>query len=164
VAGRRVPDRRTLEAIRPCHLHPWGYYAGPAGDRDHDGRPDTVDPYPDDASNNSAWWAGGRFDINSQPVEFAGQYHLASAGDMDEDGIPDCSIGSIARILAHEFGHYLMLSMKNDNNEMHDNGSGKYPAGTAALMRGAETGKRQGRWIRKEDWRKANKTAKDRMQ
>ena len=59
------------------------------GDRDHDGIPDNIDPYPDDFSNNTAWWAGGSAPFEGHLSTFAGACLSATSGDRDGDGIPD---------------------------------------------------------------------------
>ena len=70
----------------------------------------------------------------------------------------------MARIIAHEFGHYLEISSREAGlvtpTGGHDNGI--HPSGTAPLMRSGHIGT-AGRWIRHEDWDKANRTAKDRL-
>ncbi len=70
---------------------PWqpGYYPGSCVDSDGDGIPDSLDPYPSDATNNTAWWGGGTFNIDGAPQVFAAQWHRADAGDLDGDGMPD---------------------------------------------------------------------------
>ena len=68
---------------------------------------------------------------------------------------------SMKRTLAHEFGHYLDISTRVFDYERHDNGP--YPNGTIGLMRSGGPGN-PGRWMRHEDWQKANNTAKERMQ
>ncbi|EDY15975.1 hypothetical protein CfE428DRAFT_6494 [Chthoniobacter flavus Ellin428] len=66
-----------------------GTYNGSGTDSDGDGIPDVLDPYPNDASNNTAWWQGGNFMVDGNLTTFAGQYHRADSGDADTDGIPD---------------------------------------------------------------------------
>lgn len=66
-----------------------GYFGGVFSDSDGDGVPDTLDPYPGDATNNSSWFGGGTFLIDGSAVTLAGQYHRANVGDSDVDGIPD---------------------------------------------------------------------------
>ena len=48
--------------------------------------------------------------------------------------------------------------MKNSDFDYHD--GGPYPNGTIALMKAGDPG----RWMRHEDWRKANEQAKAKMQ
>lgn len=70
-----------------------GYYVN--FDADSDGIPDTIDPYPNDASNNSIWWAseqGGVPMLNGLLYQtIAGRYYAFNglSGDSDADGIPD---------------------------------------------------------------------------
>jgi hypothetical protein len=77
----------------------------------------------------------------------------------------------MARIIAHEFGHYLEISTRQAGlvtpTGGHDNG--RFPTGTAPLMREGNkpplgNGGPAGRWIRHEDWKVANETAKRNLQ
>ena len=79
---------------------------------------------------------------------------LPTSTTEDQFGV----IYSMKRSLAHEFGHYLGLSLKNSDFDYHD--GGPYPNGTIALMKAGDPG----RWMRHEDWRKANEQAKAKMQ
>lgn len=65
------------------------YHASDVGDRDGDGMPDDLDPYPDHSGNNTYWWGGGDFTVNDRPVSFQAQYYAGSGNDSDSDGIPD---------------------------------------------------------------------------
>jgi len=67
----------------------------------------------------------------------------------------------MARVIAHEFGHYLEISTREAGFRTPTGGhdQGKYPSGTAPLMLAGNEGK-PGRWIRHEDWKFANQTAK----
>ena len=68
-----------------------GRYPGLAVDRDGDGIPDSLDPYPDEISNGNTYfyWAGGTFVIEDTTVTFQAGYYLGSFSDLDGDGIPD---------------------------------------------------------------------------
>ena len=69
----------------------WGAPAG-ASDRDHDTIPDLIDPYASDPWNNTyAYWEGGNWKINGEPIPFAARsYGGFPSPDTDGDGIPDC--------------------------------------------------------------------------
>ena len=60
-----------------------------AGDADSDGIPDDLDPWPNDPTNNSYWWAGGWFTISNTSTYFPPQYMAGWGQDSDGDGIPD---------------------------------------------------------------------------
>jgi hypothetical protein len=67
-------------------------------------------------------------------------------------------------IAAHEIGHALGLSTKNNagDNENHD--EGPYPEGTISLMQAGRDAQgnirpHPGRWLRQEDWKLANTKA-----
>ena len=65
---------------------------GTAGDEsDGDSIPDVFDPYPSDSTNNSYFWTGGTFSINSVSETLAGRWIRADTAqvDGDGDGIPD---------------------------------------------------------------------------
>ncbi len=71
---------------------------------------------------------------------------------------------SLARVLAHEFGHWLNLSTRIKEENDHDNDP--HPTGTVPLMRNGGDGNGNfqplGRWIRHEDWRRAKERAIER--
>jgi hypothetical protein len=73
----------------PTHFNACTYAGLPSPDSDGDGIPDSLDPYPGDFANNTAWWQGGTFLWNDTMQSFAGCWHAANAGDADLDGIPD---------------------------------------------------------------------------
>ncbi len=61
-------------------------------DRDEDGLPDWLDPYPDDPDNNTAWWWGQTWvDGAEQEIigTFAADTDTTAWSDRDEDGLPD---------------------------------------------------------------------------
>ncbi len=61
-----------------------------AGDRDGDGIPNALDPYPSDYWNNSYyWWDGGDYFINGLSTHFDEGWHGGILADSDGDGIPD---------------------------------------------------------------------------
>jgi len=64
------------------------------------------------------------------------------------------------RVLGHEFGHFMGISTRNIDGEKHDDDR-YHPPGAAALMRSGAVGK-PGRWIRDEDWKRANERALER--
>ncbi len=74
------------------------------------------------------------------------------------------ALGRMYRAMAHEFGHFMKMSKRGDDDfggdgSFHDDDPS--PRGIAALMRGGEKGN-PGRWIRHEDWEVASKRAKAR--
>ncbi|HEY3898259.1 MAG TPA: hypothetical protein VGM54_06585 [Chthoniobacter sp.] len=72
-----------------------GWYPGSGADSDGDGIPDSVDPYPNDPTNNVSgsatqfYWGGGAFFINNATVVFPAQWYSGTFADSDGDGIPD---------------------------------------------------------------------------
>jgi hypothetical protein len=59
------------------------------GDADEDGLPDDLDPYPQDATNHSFYWAGGTFTVNGIKHTFRAGNYAGTGADADENGIPD---------------------------------------------------------------------------
>lgn len=72
------------ERVFASGSHPGGW-----ADADGDLIPDSLDPCPADAANNSAWWSGGHWVVNGVAQAFAACWHRANAGDADQDGIPE---------------------------------------------------------------------------
>jgi len=62
-------------------------------------------------------------------------------------------------VAAHEMGHQLELSTRNDDGRNHD--FGPVPSGSHALMHKSVWD--YSRWIRRRDWKQANDTAADRI-
>ena len=67
--------------------------------------------------------------------------------------------GSMKRVAAHEFGHFLMMSTRR--NDSHD--LGPFPKGTKGLMLSGQllSPTTKGQWTRHEDWKAANERAKE---
>ncbi|MBL9178696.1 MAG: hypothetical protein JNM65_11585, partial [Verrucomicrobiaceae bacterium] len=66
---------------------------GTWSDGDEDGLPDWLDPYPEDADNNTAWWWGNAW-MDGGMQDIAGTYAANESAainweDGDEDGLPD---------------------------------------------------------------------------
>lgn len=67
-----------------------GQYLRPdCPDNDGDGIPDDVDPYPNDAANNSFYWPGGNVEFNSNTYTVRAQWWAGSAADGNSNGVPD---------------------------------------------------------------------------
>jgi hypothetical protein len=67
------------------------------------------------------------------------------------------------RVIAHEIAHRLRLSTRNDldlgsEGDFHD--PGPFPSGTTGLIRSGQRGG-LGKWLRHEDWHKANDTMQE---
>jgi hypothetical protein len=80
------------------------------------------------------------------------------AGQQETEDAEGASY-DMARVIAHEFGHYLDLSTRrNATRENHDDWV--VPKTTAALMRNGRRGP-PGKWMRHEDWHRANDRVKE---
>ena len=80
--------------------------------------------------------------------------------EADQYNKPEDNLGATSqmkRVIAHEMGHFLHLSTRSDDTvtdgEGHD--PGKFPVETIGLMRAGQKGG-EGKWLRHEDWQRAN--------
>ncbi len=64
-------------------------YTGDFNDSDGDGLLNFADPYPNDTSNNSFYFAGGEITLNNIFVRFAPGWYAGSASDGNFNGVPD---------------------------------------------------------------------------
>ncbi len=82
---------------QPCTLDPMYFYGfdpsdpnDDAGDRDGDGIPNALDPYPNDGWNNMMYWfEGGDWFINGISTHFDAGWRSGFKVDSDGDGLPD---------------------------------------------------------------------------
>jgi hypothetical protein len=91
-----------------------------------------------------------------------------STDPFSELQLPEDELGAtrqLPRVVCHEFGHWLKLSTRGERDPngnqltFHDND--RCPAGTVPLMREGTVGA-PGRWMRHEDWKRANERAQER--
>lgn len=66
-----------------------GLRDGVWADADGDLLPDSLDPCPGDAANNSAWWPGGTWLVHGLEAQFDARWQRADSPDGDGDGLPD---------------------------------------------------------------------------
>ena len=103
---------------------------------------------------------------NSRYTAIDAEFYIGTTNPYNTDENSEGASRSWKRILAHEFGHYLEMSLKNRENTTEDMGglhdNGPFPTGTVGLMRSGKLGG-LGHWMRHEDWKHANETAKEKM-
>ena len=73
-----------------------GLWHGSTTDSDGDQIPDDLDPYPNDASNNSYYWNGGTYTVNGITNSFRSGWYSGSFVDANGNGIPDSLEGCFA--------------------------------------------------------------------
>lgn len=80
-----------------------GVYPGTWSDSDGDLIPNSEDPYPSSAANNSAYWEGGSWVIDGQATDFQPRWQAANTPDRDRDGLPD-DLDRYPDIFANDWG------------------------------------------------------------
>ncbi len=75
--------------------------AGEPDDADADGIPDALDPFPQDASNESFEWEGGTFQFHGIRHAFRADLYAGSPTDANSDGLPDCLMSWFTNPSAH---------------------------------------------------------------
>jgi len=115
--------------------------------------------------NEDAQWTGQRrvFLFNSGNITYGGSQwrgyaRLGARWCVVFSG--DCGELLTPFVTAHEMGHQLQLSTRNNDGKYHD--CGTPPNDTGILMRPTVSGSAEMRWMRREDWDKANREAEAR--